>query len=137
MKELNTFEEIEIVLFKYPLSNLVQRLCYYRRLERVWRLIEKSYSDSKLSLCEAATYSGIDKNHLNTLFHQAIELTFHQFLIRYRLLNSIIMIRDKNYSFLEIALASGFGSLSAFQRNFRSVFGVTPSQLKKSIKHGL
>ena len=125
--------EIEIKLFTQPLNDLVARLTYYRRLEKVWQLIEANYTDSSLNLERAAKECGVNKNHLNQLFHQTSGFTFHQFLIRYRLLNAIAMMKAKNYSFLEIALQTGFGSLNTFERNFHSIFDTTPSEFKHNL----
>jgi AraC-like DNA-binding protein len=125
--------EIEIKLFTQPLDDLVARLTYYRRLEKAWQLIEANYADTSLTLERAAKECGANKNHLNTLFRQTSGFTFHQFLIRYRLLNAIIMMKAKNYSLLEIAVQTGFGSLSTFERNFRRIFDMTPREFKSNL----
>ena len=122
--------EIEQQLFSQPLFEVVAKLSYFRRLERAYQLIEAEYADPKLNLEQAARVSGANKNHLNTLFRQTTNFTFHQFLIRYRLLKAINMMKAKNYSLLEVALQNGFGSLSTFERNFRRVLGIAPKQFK-------
>jgi AraC-like DNA-binding protein len=125
--------EIEIKLFTQPLDDLVAKLSYYRRLEKVWQLIQTNYTDTSLSLERAAKECGINKNHLNHIFRQTSGLTFHQFLIRYRLLNAIAIMKEKNYSFLEIALQTGFGSLNTYERNFRRILDITPSEFKSNL----
>lgn len=129
--EFKPLQEIERKLFLQPLSDLIAKLSYIRRLERVWKLIEQDYTDSDLSLQKAARASGISKNHLNFLFRQTTTFTFHQLVIRYRLLRAIIMMRTRNYSLLEIALQNGFGSLTTFERNFRNVMKDTPKRFRK------
>lgn len=124
-------QQIETEIFLQPLSDLVAKLSYSRRLERCWKLIEENYSDSNLDLEKAAKVSGISKNHLNTLLRQTTAFTFHQLLTRYRLLRATAMIMTKNYSLIEIALQNGFGSSVAFERNFRSIIGEPPQRFRK------
>jgi AraC family transcriptional regulator len=125
-----TPRQIESTLFLQPLADLVAKLSYFRRLGRTWKLIEKDYADSGLRLEKAARVSGISKNHLNVMMRRATGFTFYQLLIRYRLLRAITMMRSRNYSLLEIVLETGFGSLSTFEKNFRSVIGITPKEFR-------
>jgi AraC-like DNA-binding protein len=125
-----SIQEIEQQLFSQPLSALTIKLSYFRRLERVWQVIEKEYSNPRLSLERIAKLGGISKNHLNVCMRQSTGLTFYQLLIRYRLLQAIGMMKAHNYSLAEIATGNGFGSLNAFERNFRRFIGVTPGEFK-------
>lgn len=122
--------EVEKRLFGQTLAAMIAKLNYFRRLERVWLLIEREYGNPTLNLERAAREGGINKNHFNSLLQQASKLTFHQLLIRYRLLIATRMMKTKNYSLLEVALESGFGSLNSFERNFRRLLGVTPREFK-------
>ena len=131
MDKAKTIQEIETEIFLQPLSNLVAKLSYSRRLERCWKLIEDNYSDSNLDLEKAAKVSGISKNHLNILLRRTTAFTFHQLLTRYRLLRATTMIMTKNYSLMEIALQTGFGSSVTFERNFQSTIGDTPQRFRK------
>lgn len=126
----NTTQDIEKRIFLQSLSSLITKLSYSRRLERTWQLIEENHTDCNLSLEEAAKLSGVSKNHLNVLCRQTTSFTFHQLLTRYRLLQAVGMMRSKNYSLLEIALQSGFGSLSSFERNFRRLLDSNPKQFR-------
>lgn len=128
-----SIQEIETELFLRPLADVVTRLSYVRRLERVWQLVESDYADLGLTLGKAAKVAGANKNYLNVLFRQTTTLTFHQFLVRYRMFKAISMMRTRNYSLLEIALQSGFGSLNTFERNFRFLLGTTPKKFKIEI----
>lgn len=123
---------IEDTLFGEPLANIVWRLGYMRRLERTWLLIEGDYGESGLTLESAATAIGVSKNHLNVLLRGVTSLTFHQLLTRYRVLMAVSMLKSKNHTILEIAFANGFGSMNAFERNFRTFMGVTPIEFKKT-----
>lgn len=124
-------DQIETKLFLQPLAGLVSKLSYFRRLERAWQLIEKDYKDNTLGLETAAKVSGISKNHLNVLLRQTTGFTFCKLLLRYRILRSTAMIRNKDYSLLEIVLENGFQSLTTFERQFHRLMGITPRQFRR------
>jgi AraC family transcriptional regulator len=128
---LRLSSEVEEMLFLRPLSDLVARLSYDRRLERAWQMLERDYGDSGLTLVGVANASGANKNYLNVLIRKCTSLTFHQLLIRYRLARALEMMQAKNYSILEIALECGFGSITTFERNFRAVIGSTPVEFRR------
>lgn len=130
ISRLRTILEIEQELFKQPLASLVVRLSCDGRLERAWRRIERDYGDCDLSLSQVAASSGASRNHLNVLFRQAINLTVHQLLVRYRLAKALEMMNAKNHTILHIALESGFGSINTFERNCRVVLGATPREIR-------
>ena len=131
VSRLRLSSEVEEMLFLRPLSDLVARLSYDRRLERAWQMLEREYADSGLTLVGVATASGANKNHLNVLIRKCTSLTFHQLLIRYRLARALDMMQARNYSILEIALECGFGSITTFERNFRNVMGSTPVEFRR------
>jgi AraC family transcriptional regulator len=129
-------EELERKLFGQPLAGLTAKLRSSRRLKRCWQLIESHYEDPNLGLERAAKIAGISKNHLNVRLRLACDLTFHQLVIRYRLLRAIGAMARTNLTVLEIALANGFGSLSSFERQFRAIIGETPQSSRERLSRG-
>ena len=67
---------------------------------------------------------------LNEILQRSIGLTFHQTLIRYRLLKAIVIMGARDCTALDVALEVGFGSLRAFERAFRRVFGKGPKEFQ-------
>jgi AraC-like DNA-binding protein len=123
-------QEIENILFSRPTPDLVRLLSYYRRLARAWNMIQTCYRDTNTQLDQAATFCGVSKNHLNVLLRRMSGFTFHQLLTRYRVLKAIEMIKEKNYSMIEVAFESGFGGVNTLERQFRRLIGLTPTQFK-------
>jgi transcriptional regulator GlxA family with amidase domain len=123
-------EPREIDLFSRPLASLAREVAYSRRLTCLLHLIETRFG-SQLSLAAAAAACGVEKNHLNSLLRKSTGFTFHQLLTRYRLLRAEQLIRTSDLNILEVALESGFGSVSSLERNFLSVFGQAPGQYRK------
>lgn len=130
---MDTIQEIETKLFSHSLADVVANLKNDQRLRRAWHLIERDYADPDLNLQQAARESGASKNHLNLLLRKTTGFTFHQLLTRYRLLQAVHRLSEENNTVLEVSLSSGFGSLSAFERNLRVIAGPTPTHLKQML----
>lgn len=127
-----TIQEIEKKLFSRSLADLVAKLEQAQRLKRAWKLIERDYADPDLHLKRAAREIGASKNHLNLLLKRTTSFTFYQLLRRCRLIRALDTMRNKNRNLLDVALDSGFGSLSAFERNCRTILGGPPRALKEN-----
>jgi AraC-like DNA-binding protein len=127
----NVVDKLEIRLFLQPLSDLVSKMAGDRRLARTWLLVKNDYADPRLSLNRAARAAGASKNHLNLLMRNSVSLTFHQFLLRYRVFMAAVLIgtTDRRNT-LEIALSTGFGTLRSFEKNFRRLLGCSPRSYK-------
>lgn len=123
---------LERRLFLRTLSELVERLAYYRRLEQVWNLIEQRYWETDLCLDAACHRGGISRGHLNHLLRRTTSFTFHALLSRYRVRQAVHMIWQRNYSLSHVAARNGFGSVSSFERNFSKLLGLRPVDYRRT-----
>ena len=96
----------------------------------------KPYLNPDLSLSQLAEEIGISSHYLSQVINEKFKLNFFDFVNRYRVEAFKENIKDprySNYSFLGIAFECGFNSKSAFNRIFKQVTGLTPSQYKKAL----
>lgn len=96
----------------------------------------KPYLNPDLSLSQLAEEIGITSHYLSQVINEKFKLNFFDFINGYRVEAFKERIADpgySNYSFLGIALECGFNSKSAFNRIFKQVTGLTPSQYKKAL----
>ncbi len=126
-------QAIERKLFGSPLSEFVESISYSRRAECVWKLITSDYADAELSLERAARVCGISKSHLNVLLQEKTDMSFHRLLTRYRLVRAAQMICEKDYTFLEVTLETGFDNLANFGRHTRKLLGMSPRDLRRHL----
>ena len=91
--------------------------------------IKARLPDSMLDLAAAAASAGMAPRTLQTLFHEN-GTTFSRFLLEQRLNLADRQLRDlaPKASITQIAYAVGFSDLSYFNRAFRRLFGMTPSE---------
>lgn len=83
-----------------------------------------------LTIDELAILAGFSKYHFSRLFCNFTGLTFYDYLIKRRILYAEILLADPNLSVVEIAMKSGFNSLSTFNRNFRTIKKCTPTEYR-------
>ena len=140
-KELFSFPEKESFILeqkpeKYSGSRLKEseaRL-YLEKLNRFMEE-EKPYLSPDLNLPQLAKEVDIPSHYLSQVINENIGLNFFDFINRQRVEDVKSKISDpryNNFSILGIAFESGFNSKSAFNRVFKNITGLTPSEYKKS-----
>jgi hypothetical protein len=84
-----------------------------------------------ISLDDAASITGFSKFHFSRIFKQCMNMTFYEYLNNRRVSKAEELLAKSEYTVLDIALSSGFSSLSAFNRTFRSLKNCSPSEYRK------
>lgn len=95
------------------------------RVTRVVRALEGRL-DEPLSLGVLAREAGLSPYHFLRTFRAVTGVTPHQYLLRARLREAARRLARGNERVLDLALDSGFGDLSNFNRTFRAEFGRSP-----------
>jgi AraC-like DNA-binding protein len=97
---------------------------------------EKAYLNPDLSLPQLAEILDIPSHHLSRVINDQFGVNFFNFINRYRIEEIKAKIDDlkfQNLSILGIAYDSGFNSKSAFNRVFKKMEGMTPSEYRKQL----
>ena len=97
------------------------------RVTRAVRTIER-HLDNGLTLETLARESGLSPYHFLRTFERLTGLTPHQYILRARLREAASLLAHTGHRarILDIALDSGFGDVSNFNRAFRAEFGASP-----------
>jgi AraC family transcriptional regulator len=98
-----------------------------RRIADVLRLITDCPDESTLSIGEMAKHVAMSPYHFLRVFRDVTGMTPHQFILRARLQDAAVQLRSSTKPVTDIALDTGFSDLSTFNRQFRSVIGMTPT----------
>lgn len=83
------------------------------------------------SLEEIAGLLGCTDRHLRRVFTKEYNVTPLQYLQTCRLLLAKNLLTDTNLNVIDVALASGFGSLRRFNDAFKKHYQLTPTSLRK------
>lgn len=95
---------------------------------------QKLYRDGTLSLPGLAAQLGLPLNYLSQAINQQTGRNFFDYINGYRVDEIRQLLRQHpDAAVLELALAAGFNSKSAFYAAFRKHTGQTPGQFRKSL----
>jgi AraC family transcriptional regulator len=95
------------------------------RVTRAIRAID-SHPDDPLTLDALAREAGLSPYHFLRTFERLTGVTPHQYVRRTRLREAARRLITEGGTVLDIALDSGFGDVSNFNRAFRTEFGRSP-----------
>lgn len=107
---------------------------YIKKIEQ-YMDIEKPYLNADISLPELSERMNIPSHHLSRVINEKLNMNFFDFINQYRVEEVKSRIQDPQYvhlSILGIAFDSGFNTKSAFNRVFKKMTGMTPSEFKRS-----
>ena len=93
------------------------------------RLVE-SDAARPLELKAMAAAAGMSKYHFLRVFRRLTGMTPHRYLISVRLRRAALALASSRRPVIAIALDAGFGDLSTFNKTFRAVFDLTPTQYR-------
>lgn len=84
-----------------------------------------------MTLDDAAGLVGFSKYHFTRLFKDFTGCSFYKYLNRKRIAHAERLLIDPEISITEVALQSGFSSLSSFIRMFKIIKDCTPTEFRK------
>ncbi len=99
------------------------------RLTVVFDYLDEHFSED-ITLEKAADIAGFSKFHFSRLFKQYSGHNFYDYLCYRRIKNAETMLLKPGITVTEIALQSGFSSLSTFNRTFKKLKDCTPSEYR-------
>ncbi len=102
------------------------------RLSTISQYINKNYKYN-LSTDELAEIAKMSTRTLQRVFKQETGITIKKYVQLIRILKSIELIDDNQYTLSEIAYRVGYKSLSAFTNSYATIMKSTPKQSSRSI----
>ncbi len=88
-----------------------------------------------LTLDFVADMAGFSKYHFSRLFKQFANVSFYKYLNQKRIAFAELLLIDPGISITEVALRSGFTSLSSFIRMFKIIKNCTPTEFRNMYDH--
>jgi AraC family transcriptional regulator len=101
------------------------------RVTRVVRMLERDPGGPH-ALRDLAQEARLSPYHFLRTFQALTGATPHQYLLRTRLRRAATRVASERAKILDIALDSGFGDVSNFNRAFRAEFGASPRAYRRS-----
>ena len=98
-------------------------------------IVRERYAE-ELSLSDVADMLGLSAGYLSALFTRALGVGFKEYLRTVRIRHAMQLLAASEDSVTAIAMASGFGSFSNFERTFAKTCGVTPREYRRRLRGG-
>jgi AraC-like DNA-binding protein len=95
---------------------------------------KKLYLDHELTLAQVAGYLDVPVHQLSQVINEKMKRNFFQFINTYRVEEAkalLVAQKSREDKLIKIAFDSGFNSLSTFNRVFKDITGLSPSQFRK------
>lgn len=102
-----------------------------KQIDRAFEYIEKNYA-SEITLKDISNYVGFSEYYFSRLFKDVTGQNFLNYLNSYRARQAEKLLKHSDKPILEIALESGFNSLTTFNRTFRKIKGCSPTFYRKA-----
>ncbi len=88
----------------------------------------------KLTVPVVAEAIDVSASYLTALFHKHLEFSPGEYIRRIKLQQSKQLIREGQMNFTEIAQALQYSTVHHFSRQFKQMFGITPTEYAKSVR---
>lgn len=92
--------------------------------------IRENYGNN-IGLVDVAQFCNVRSEYLSRIFKEETGVKFVDFLTNFRVSMAKRMLASGKYKVLEVSEAVGFSDQKYFQKVFKKVCGVTPSEYKK------
>jgi AraC-like DNA-binding protein len=103
-----------------------------KRIEKVFKYIMDNFS-REISLKEISIVSQMNITSFCRFFKQRTRKTFSLFVNEVRIGHACKKLLSPNYNIKEVAQCCGFNNISHFNRKFKKIAGITPSEYVKKI----
>jgi len=105
---------------------------------RIWkaRNFIHEHAGEELSLTRVAAAANTSANYLSEKFKEATGINFVKYVARMRYEKAAGLLREANLRVSEIAFATGFQSLSQFNRVFKKLSGKSPTEYRAAARDG-
>lgn len=138
IKRFATFFELLAIITKSKyetISSFINTKNYTddegKRMSAVFEFVMNHF-DQKIVLEEIATIANMTPNAFCKYFKQRTNKTFFKFLTEIRIENACNFLTNQSQmSVAEIAFACGFFNISNFNRKFKEMKGLTPTEFRK------
>jgi len=117
-----------------PTTPKLQPVVDVEKLENLNQLIQqkKVYREEGLTVSGLSKRLGVSQHQLRTLINGPLGFdNFNDFLNRHRVHDAGEMLVNGDQKILDIAYEVGFSSLAPFNRAFKKVYTITPSEFRK------
>ncbi|MFD1292836.1 response regulator [Lutibacter holmesii] len=103
--------------------------------ETLKRVLENEITNPKFGIEEFCTIASMSRTQLHRKLKATTGMSATEFIRVHRVKNASELLKNKDVVISEVCFASGFESTSYFSKQFKIVFGCSPSEYQKKIQN--
>ena len=100
------------------------------KFDKTLAYVKENYTNTKINLELLSKMSGLNKTFLSALFPKLAGMNFKDYLNRLRVDRAIELLASSEKNISEIAFLCGFETIRTLNNVFKSIAGMTPSELR-------
>lgn len=120
-------EQSTLMEEQLPIVNVVQ----HERVKRMIDYLHTHYTE-KVLLDDLAAHVFLSRAECSRFFKKMVGMTVFEYLLHYRLRKSMDLLRDKELLITEIAVNTGFSTVSYYIEKFKEYTGYSPHAYRKA-----
>ena len=93
----------------------------------------KYHYKEECSLAALSQYTSYHYAYLSKFFRERFGVSFTEYVNRYRISKACYLLGNGREAVLNIALDSGYATLRSFNRSFKAVMGMTPTEYRSKL----
>ncbi len=97
------------------------------------KYITNNYS-SDITVEDISSHVGIERSYLYKIFIKNCGISPKKYILNIRIKSAVNMLSDKNIAISEIAINCGFNDTASFCKQFKKVYGISPSVYRKQLE---
>lgn len=105
-----------------------------RYIEQMLRYISDHYG-SPISVTDVTSHVSLSQSYAMTLFRRVVGVPIKEHITRTRLSHAQMLLSNSEEKIVNIAMDSGFGSLSSFYEAFQARANQTPAAFRRETRH--
>ncbi|AIQ57154.1 helix-turn-helix domain-containing protein [Paenibacillus borealis] len=101
-------------------------------IKQMYKYTAEMYADTELTLYRVAEHVERPEKYISQLFKEVTGVNYSDHLIKVRMDEAAILLRESRYTVDEIAARVGYNSSHSFRRAFKRLTGISPSTYRQS-----
>ncbi len=102
----------------------------HEKIKMVCAYIDRMYTED-LSRIYLSSLFGMNEDWLSRNFNRFMGMKLNEYIYALRILHSMRLLRDTESSITRVSMISGFDNIRTFNRAFRKVTSVSPTEYRK------
>ncbi|MNM51966.1 HTH-type transcriptional regulator YesS [compost metagenome] len=121
---------------------IIQELCGYiankkkdshaQLIKQIYQYTAEAYADPDLTLYRVAEHVERPEKYISQLFKEVTGVNYSDHLIKVRMDQAAVLLKESGYTVDEIAARVGYNSSHSFRRAFKRLTGISPSAYRQS-----